>query len=88
MKMKAWNDINALKTAERKGLQKGMEQERLNSDKKLEAEKLNLAKNLLDILDDKTIVLKTGLDITTVSNLRNKLTEKSSIEIDLVSICE
>lgn len=86
--MKAWNDINALKTAERKGLQKGMEQERLNSDKKLEAEKLNLAKNLLDILDDKTIVLKTGLDITTVSNLRNKLTEKSSIEIDLVSICE
>ena len=64
------DDINALKTAEEKGIEKGKKEERLNSDKKLEAEKINIASNLLDILDDKTIALKTGLDITTVANLR------------------
>ena len=53
------DDINALKKAEDKGIVKGIEQE-----------KLNLAKNLLDILDDETISLKTGLDIATVANLR------------------
>jgi predicted transposase/invertase (TIGR01784 family) len=57
------DDINALKKAEDKGIVKGIEQG-------IEQEKLNLAKNLLDILDDETISLKTGLDITTVANLR------------------
>ena len=80
VKRNEMDDINALKTAEKKGIEQGIkqgieqgiEQERLNSKKKLEAEKINLAKNLLDILDDKTISLKTSLDITTVANLRKK----------------
>lgn len=32
---------------------------------------IEIAKNLLDILDDKTIAEKTGLDIKEVENLRN-----------------
>lgn len=34
---------------------------------------LEIAKNLLDILDDETIVAKTGLDIETVKELRQKI---------------
>jgi len=55
---------------EKKGIEKGIEKERLNSEKKIASEKLNLAKNLLDILDDETIALKTGLDIAAVASLR------------------
>ena len=46
-----------LANAERKGLQKG---------------KLEIAKNLLDILDDKTIAIKTGLSLEEIKKLRNK----------------
>ena len=35
-------------------------------------EKIEIAKNLLDILDDKTIAAKTGLDIEVVRRLRRK----------------
>jgi len=66
------DDINALKTAEEKGvvkgIEQGIEQERLNSEKRL----IDIANNLLDILDDETIALKTGLNIVTVANLRKK----------------
>ena len=40
---------------------------------KLEGEKLKaieIAKNLLDVLDDETIALKTGLDIEEIKKLR------------------
>jgi len=59
------DDINALKTAEEKGKAEGKAEGK-------EEEKLNLAKNLLDILDDEMIALKTGLAIATVMNLRKK----------------
>jgi len=36
-------------------------------------EKIKIAKNLLDILDDETISLKIGLDIDTIKNLRYSL---------------
>ena len=45
--------------AERKGMEKGIEKE-----------KINIAKNLLDILDDDTISLKTGLDASFIQSLR------------------
>lgn len=47
--------VSALNEAERKGRNK---------------EKLNIAKNLLDILDDETIALKTGLTVEQIQNLR------------------
>ncbi|MGL5647778.1 MAG: hypothetical protein ACRDDY_08000 [Clostridium sp.] len=34
--------------------------------------KLEVAKNLLDILDDETIVAKTGLDIEEIKKLRKE----------------
>ena len=46
-----------------KGIKKGMEQG-------MEQEKINIAKNLLDILDDATIALKTGLSEETIASLR------------------
>lgn len=49
--LKEFDGINALKTAEKKGLKHGIEQE-----------KIKIAENLIDILDDKTIAAKTGLD--------------------------
>ncbi|MEA2050943.1 MAG: Rpn family recombination-promoting nuclease/putative transposase [Campylobacterota bacterium] len=52
-----------IEEAEKKGIEKGIE-------KGKEDEKINLAKNLLDILDDETIAIKTGLDILIVANLR------------------
>ncbi len=50
-----------LANAERKGLQKGIKEG-----------KLEIAKNLLDILDDKTIAIKTGLSLEKIKELRNK----------------
>jgi len=38
--------------------------------KGLEKEKINIAKNLLDILDDETISLKTGLSVDIIKSLR------------------
>ena len=59
VKRNEMDEINALKTAEEKGVVKGIEQE-----------KINIAKNFLDIAYDETIALKTGLDIEMVANLR------------------
>lgn len=39
-------------------------------DKLKEEGKLEVAKNLLDILDDETIALKTGIDIEKIRELR------------------
>jgi predicted transposase/invertase (TIGR01784 family) len=76
MALKEFDEINALRTAEKKGYlsgqEKGIEQ---GIEKGIEQEKLNIAKSLLDILDNKTIALKTGLDIAMIQRLRD-LTEQ------------
>ena len=51
--------ISELNAAERKGIEKAKKEE-----------KLIIAKNLLDVLDNETIALKTGLTISDVENLR------------------
>ena len=53
--------ISALNEAERKGIQEGIKQRTLE-----------LAKNLLDVLDNETISLKTGLSVSKVEELRKK----------------
>lgn len=63
MTLREFDELNALRTAERKGMEKGIE-------KGIEKEKINIAKNLLDILDDETIALKTGLTVADVQKLR------------------
>jgi len=103
MKLKEFDEINAIRTATRKaaikaeqkgmekglqkgieqglqkGLQKGMEkgrqegiQEGLEKGKEdgIKQEKINIAKNLLDIMDNETIALKTGLSIDIIQSLR------------------
>jgi len=61
--MKEFDELNALKTAEKKGLEKGMEKGERKA-------KLEIAKNLLDILDDETISLKIGLSVEDICKLR------------------
>lgn len=51
-----------LSNAERKGIEKGAKKE-----------KIEIAKNLLDILDDETISKKTGLEIEEIKSLRNDI---------------
>ena len=51
--------ISELNAVERKGIEKGKKEE-----------KIAIARNLLDILDNETIALKTGLTISDVQNLR------------------
>ena len=51
--------ISELNAVERKGIEKGKKEE-----------KIAIARNLLDILDNETIALKTGLTISDVENLR------------------
>jgi predicted transposase/invertase (TIGR01784 family) len=64
--LKEFDDLNALRTAERKGEARGME-------KGMEKEKLDIAKkSILQNLDNKTISLITGLSIDTIENLRIK----------------
>ena len=55
--------ISELNAAERKGIEKGKKEGR-------KEEKIAIARNLLDILDNETIALKTGLTISDVENLR------------------
>ena len=56
---------NMISSAEERGIEKGIEQG-------VEKRNIEIAKNLLDILDNETIALKTGLDIETVKELRNR----------------
>jgi flagellar biosynthesis/type III secretory pathway protein FliH len=56
------------------GIQKGLEQgiqKGIEEGKK--REKLEIARNLLDILDDKTIALKVGLNENDIKKLREEL---------------
>lgn len=53
--------VSALNKAKKEGIEEGKKQG-----------KIEIAKNLLDILDDETIALKTGLEIKEVRNLRVK----------------
>ena len=51
--------------AEGKGFERGIE-------KGKQEEQIKIAKNLLDILDDETIAVKTGLHIEVVKRLREE----------------
>ena len=63
---------NALTKAKRGGLEEGIEKGIEKGMKKGEKKKaLEIAKNLLDVLDNKTIVLKTGLTEEEIKDLRN-----------------
>jgi predicted transposase/invertase (TIGR01784 family) len=62
--LREFDEINALRTAERKGLKKGME-------KGIEKEKRIIALSLLDVLDVETIALKTGLSEAEVIALKS-----------------
>ena len=57
--------ISALNEAERKGIEQGIKQG-------VKQGKIEVAKNLLDVLDNETISIKTGLSIDEVESLRNK----------------
>ena len=54
-----YDKISALSNAEKKGREEG----------KL-LERINIAKNLLDVLDNETISLKTGLSVEEIEKLR------------------
>ena len=58
--------VSALNEAERKGIEQGRKEGK-------EERNIEIAKNLLDILDDETIALKTGLDIEKVKKLRSEV---------------
>ena len=59
------NEISALAYAEEKGMVKGIEQG-------AKIEKIEIAKKLLDVLDDETISLKTGLSLEEVKEIRKE----------------
>jgi len=58
-----WDNYATMKFAKEKALKEGLEQG-------MEKKTLEIAKNLLDVLDNETISLKTGLTIETIQNLR------------------
>ncbi|MBX7281856.1 Rpn family recombination-promoting nuclease/putative transposase, partial [Clostridium chauvoei] len=62
-----FDKISALSNAEEKGREQGREQG-LEEGKLLE--RINIAKNLLDVLDNETISLKTGLSVEEIEKLR------------------
>ena len=64
--------VSLIESAEQKGIEKGLQkglQKGLKEGAK--KEKVEIAKNLLDILDDETISIKTGLKIDDIKYLRN-----------------
>ena len=66
-----FDKISALSNAEEKGREQGLEEGReqgLEEGKLLE--RINIAKNLLDVLDNETISLKTGLSVMEIEKLR------------------
>jgi len=65
--LREFDEINALRTAEKKGLEKGMQKGLEEGERKKQIE---IAKNLLDVLDVETISLKTGLDIEFINELK------------------
>ncbi len=73
--LKEFDEINALKTAEKKGLEKGIQKGlEKGMQKGLEEgerkKQIEIAKNLLDVLDVETISLKTGLDVEFINELK------------------
>ena len=63
----------ALNEAERKGIEKGLQQGlQQGIEQGLQQGIIKMAKSLLDILDDTTISVKTGLDIEEVKKLREE----------------
>lgn len=83
VKLREFDEINALQTAENKGfnkgikkgieqgieqgIEKGIEQ---GIEKGIEQRNIEIAKELLDILDNETIAVKTGLTISKIQALR------------------
>ena len=64
MRAKTLKDkISALNEAERKGIQKGIAEGEKNK-------AIEIAKSLLDVLDEETIALKTGLSIDEINKLK------------------
>ena len=61
--------ISELDAAEKKGLERGIEE---GLAKGMEEGKKEVAINLLDVLDDETIALKTGLSIDIIKGLREE----------------
>ena len=59
------NEISALSYAEEKGIKQGIKQG-------AKIEKIEIAKKLLDVLDDETISLKTGLSLEEVKEIRKE----------------
>jgi predicted transposase/invertase (TIGR01784 family) len=73
--LKEFDEINALRTAKKiaqeEGRAKGIEEGRkAGKEEGKQEEKIKIAKNLLDVLDDETISTKTGLEIEVIKNLR------------------
>ena len=69
--------VSALNEAERKGIEQGIKQGmkqgmKQGVEKGIKEGKIIVAKNLLDVLDNETISLKTGLSIYEVEELRSK----------------
>ena len=67
MDLRQADDKNALDTAEQKGVKKGIKK---GIEQGIEQRNLEIAKNLLDILDNETIAIKTGLLIQQIKDLR------------------
>jgi len=71
MLLKEFDEINALRTAERKGMEKGIKEGiEKGIEKGAKTKAIEIAKNLLDVLDDETIALKTELSIDEIKKLR------------------
>ena len=69
--LRAFDEIHALETAEKKGHKKGHKEGVKEGYKAGSRQRsFEIAKNLLDVLDDETIALKSGLNIEEVSALR------------------
>jgi len=66
--LKEFDEINALKTAEQKGIEKGIQK---GIEQGIKQRNIEIAKNLLDVLDNETIALKTGLSIEDIEKLRD-----------------
>ncbi|WP_294155540.1 hypothetical protein [uncultured Clostridium sp.] len=65
--------VSSLNEAERKGIEQGIKQGmKQGVEKGIKEGKIIVAKNLLDVLDNETISLKTGLSIDEVEELRSK----------------